>query len=208
MDFQVYVNSKLERLYNENDNGYYRFLKLVERIITNTEYCIDYYSSESAQIYNSRVWADYKSSKTEKGLYVHVINVDINLSSFQDEIDKIMSISGEICVSDLVDNQFSTRNSKIALILSGTPTHSFPCDVWSYQITKGKFAGKRGMTRDVSCSDRNESWIIPSHCKLWGIAYDRLSKHDSQIIEKFCFKNGVNSLHCFEALNKKEEEVI
>lgn len=128
--------------------------------------CLTDYLPKSPNSYYS---AETNSAKGgECGLYVHILNEDINLNNFSEYLKEFQEISGEICVSNFDDEQHITRRSTIGLILSGTPTKTFDCDCWS-EIGKD---GKRYATRLDSYSNRSESWIIPKNSKIVGLVYN------------------------------------
>lgn len=193
-----YVNAKIHHMMDD-DIDYESFVSMVDIVITGTHYYWDWESEYYPILMDGIVQANRWSMPVSDGLYVHVCNRTLDMNNLSSCVDTISSIDGEICVTDLIDNHFSTRQSSIALIFRGTPTYRFDYDCWSRVVTKGRYAGKRIPTRENG-TYRYESWIVPTDCKLWGIAYSGLSHRDSNKIERICLSRGINSLHCFDSL--------
>ena len=102
----------------------------------------------------------------EEAVYVHMLNSDIQ--DIVGAIGNVKDINGEICVSNIGDDQFSIRNTKIGLLFHGKPSKTFECDCWSYT----KADGTRYATRLESYSNRNESWLVPAKSKLMAVVYN------------------------------------
>ena len=102
----------------------------------------------------------------EEAVYVHMLNSD--MADIVEAIGNIKGIDGEICVSNIGDDQFSIRNTKIGLMFQGKPSKTFECDCWSHT----KEDGTRYATRIESHSNRNESWLVPAKSKLMAVVYN------------------------------------
>lgn len=103
----------------------------------------------------------------EEAVYVHMLNSNLG-EDIVEAIGNIRNIAGEICVSDIGDDQFSVRKTKIGLLFQGKPSRTFECDCWSYT----KADGTRYATRLESYSNRNESWLVPAKSKILAVVYN------------------------------------
>lgn len=132
------------------------------------------------------------------GLYVHMLNKDIAIDDIKSSIADFMAIDGEVCFSEIGDEQFSNRKTKIGLIVEGRPTFQSDCDCWS--IT-GK-NGKRKATRVESWTERNETWLVPAETKAFGIVFEGCDKLRRKI-ENTAFALGLCVLE-YKHINKGE----
>lgn len=140
-----------------------------------------------------------KAKTLKKSLFVHVLNKDVDIKKLVAEITSFMKISGEVCCSEIGDEQFSTRRNKVAVILEGNATAQFSCDCWSV-LNKN---GKRTATRRESLGDRSETWAVPKNCKLWGLAYSG-SPAFEKLVETTAFKLGCSTLK-FHHVDKQRD---
>ena len=106
----------------------------------------------------SEITESYKGGS--HGWYIHVVNDTVD--DLIEYINEFSKIDGVVCFSDLDDQLFRQRRSTIAVIVSGTPTHSFPFDCWSLRPanSKARFATSEGN------QNRNEYWISPIQCRI------------------------------------------
>lgn len=137
-----------------------------------------------------------------KGLFVHIFNKDIISNIIEEEVKRFMEISGEVCFSEIGDIQFSTRKKKIGVILEGYPEYQWPFDCYSEVVTRGKEKGLRYATRYQDRGLRNETWLIPSKCRLWGLVVEGFDNED--------VRKAADKLCCmvvpFSGVNNYEEE--
>jgi len=186
MNIINYINKKFDRL-QYNDPGIY--CAFDDQLLYNLEKAVIKLSNKNGLIFNGffidaddrytndlsqslpRNPSDYyhyetqtgRNNAAQYGMYCHIINKDININDICAEINHISQISGEICVSDIYDQQFTCRKNVIGLILQGKPTATFDCDCWS---SIDKKTGRRYATELNGNARRSESWIIPSNCKI------------------------------------------
>ena len=135
----------------------------------------------------------------KKALYVHVFNKDVDIQNLFDSINDFMEIQGEVCCSEIGDEQFTTRRNKVAVILEGQATAQFSCDCWSKLLP----SGKRYATRRESETDRSETWVVPANCKLWGLAYSGSATFE-KLVETAAFKLGCSTLK-FHHVDKQRD---
>ena len=122
-----------------------------------------------------------RENADDKGMYVHMLNQHID--NFSDFINDFKKIDGEICVSEIGDEQLTRfSEAKLGLILRGTPTATFTCDCWSELDSNGR----RYATRSDSYSNRSESWLIPANSEIVGIVYSDKSFDDAEKLSKIC----------------------
>jgi hypothetical protein len=99
------------------------------------------------------------------GWYVHVFNEHIeDLGTY---VRAFEQIEGQVCFSDLGDNLHNPRRTTVAIIMAGTPTHSFNYDCWSFvdPATGLRYATEHGNPA------RWEYWIRPAQAEAKMLVY-------------------------------------
>lgn len=140
------------------------------------------------------------------GLYVHVLNrLPVwTQDAVTKAVDALMACSGEVCASDIGDQQFSIRAQTIGVILQGQPTASFNYDCWSFVVaSRGPYAGLRVPGEKIGDGERSEHWLVPTRCKIWGLTAK--GRQAEAWTRQLADQNGLCWLH-YDLINDWEEK--
>lgn len=107
-------------------------------------------------------------SKNVAGTWTHIFNDSLDLDSIDEYIESFESISGEVCVSQKEDVQFTLRSNPIGVRISGKLSAQWNFDCWSKQDELGnRYATRRGNPI------RKEGWIRPCNSRVVAIVCEK-----------------------------------